>query len=60
MALKFFTGKLYNNSVAINSDLVYSVTENKDGGSRIHVATGQSIEVTDDYLETVARLNEKD
>lgn len=58
MALKYFTGKLHNNSVAINPDLVIYVAEHKEGHAVIYCMQSGSIEVTDKYLDVVSRLND--
>lgn len=60
MALKFFTGKLHNNYVAVNPDLVIYVAQHKDGHAVINTMQSGSIEVTEKYLDVVARLNERD
>jgi F0F1-type ATP synthase epsilon subunit len=60
MALKYFTGMLHNNSIAINPDHVVYVSEHTKGHALIHSIQEGTLEVTDNYLEVVARLNEKD
>jgi hypothetical protein len=60
MALKYFTGMLHNNSVAINPNFVVYVSQHKEGHALIHTMQEGTLEVTDSYLEVIARLNEKD
>lgn len=60
MAFRFFTGDLYDNSLSINSDHIYYVTQHKEGGTMLHCVNGQTIRVKDEYLDVVARLNQRD
>ena len=60
MALKFFTGQLHNNYVAVDRNLVIYVAQHKDGHAVINTMQSGTIEVTEKYLDVVARLNERD
>jgi hypothetical protein len=56
--LKIFIEKLSNASVAVNTDTVRLVRE-FEGTAKIIFVDSSYIVVTDSYLETVSRLNEK-
>jgi len=71
MALKYFTNQYEgnaDNSIAINSDHVVSVYASElevSANAKIKVTTiyclnGTAFNVTDRYMDVVARLNEKD
>jgi hypothetical protein len=58
--LKFFTEKDYgggNRSIAVHPKNVSAIFEGKDF-TTILLVSGRSLEVTDSYLDTVARLSE--
>ena len=57
--LKFFTTKLHNTSLAINPQHVVCVQPHAEGHSWIYTDRHQW-EVKDEYLEVIARLNERD
>jgi hypothetical protein len=59
MSLKFFTKKYSKSSIAVNPDKVICVTQHADGHAFIY-SEGVDWEVTEPYLEVVARLNERD
>jgi hypothetical protein len=56
MAFEFFT-RPDGKSISINTDYIISVIENGDG-VLLNLATGSQT-VTEPYLETIARLNQK-
>jgi hypothetical protein len=71
MALRYFTNQYEgnaDNSIAINSDHVVSVYASEldvSANAKIKVTTiyclnGTTFNVTDRYMDVVARLNEKD
>jgi hypothetical protein len=55
---KFFTDKETNQSIAINSNRVDYVRDH-NLGTKIIFSDRSYLVVSDPYLETVARLNEK-
>lgn len=59
MTLKFFTKKYSKSSIAINPNKVICVTQHVDGHAYIY-SEGIDWEVTEPYLDVVARLNERD
>lgn len=59
MQFKFFTKKTFDRSIAVNKDNVIFV-EDTPNGTCITMSDGNYFEVTENYLQVVARLNERD
>ena len=57
--LKYFTQKAFSRSIAINPDRVIFV-EDLPNRTTIKLVENNEIEVNEDYMTVVARLNERD
>lgn len=60
MSFLFFTNaspEFLDESIAINSECVLSVTEGKEGGTFLFAGGGITWHIKEDYLETISALN---